>query len=100
MDICTFGKIKSAQNLMTILSKPEHTQFSHKASRILAKYFHSTKAITDITDKETRETCLILWRDRFLGWIDRSMFPTIIETHMKCVIVSQYRKLLKGEVND
>ena len=97
MDVCTFGKTKSAQNLMGILDKPEHIQYSHKASRILAKYLHSSKAIMDIADKETRETCLTLWRDRFLGWVDRCMFPIVITTHMKCVIVSQYRKLLKEE---
>ena len=95
MDKCTFGNSKAGINLVSILNKPENTGFAHTASRILCKYSASLKSLGFIPTKDIRETSYRLWRNHFLEWVDKSSFPTLVETHIKCVIVGQYREALR-----
>ena len=96
MDDCTFGNSKAAINLMRILNNPGYQLYARRASRMLAKYLTSLKAIGDIPLKETRETVLKLWLVRFRELNGNANFPLIIETHMNTVATGQKRKLMKA----
>ena len=95
IDKYTFGDSQASVNLMLILRKPENTPYSRRAQRMLSKYIEATKALLSIPHKETRETALTLWRDRFRKQVEKIDFPCVIKTHINCVAVSYYRKRLK-----
>ena len=95
MDNHTFGDSKAAVNLVGILNKPEHRLYTRRASRMLAKYFTSLRAISNIPHKETRETVLKLWLTRFKELSNSSNFPLVIETHLNTVATGYKRQLMK-----
>jgi len=95
LDACTFGDSKAAINLIGILNGVEDKRIKHRASKILSKYQGSLKPLSRIPDKEIRETAYNLWRSHFIEWVDRANFPIVIETHMKCVIVGEFRKAIR-----
>lgn len=95
LDDYTFGDSQASINLMSILRQPANTPYSRRIQRMLSKYIEATKALTIVLHKETRETALKLWRDRFKEQVEKSGFPTIVKTHINCVAVGYYRKRLK-----
>ena len=99
LDSFTFGKSRAAVNLVSILNKPANVDWMYKASRILSKYSKEIKVLGCIPDKGVRETAFKLWRNRFIDRVNRCFFPTVIETHLKCVIVGIYRAAMRRDYN-
>ena len=97
IDKNTLGDSKASVNLMGILGKPENTVYSRRVLRMLSKYIEATKELLFIPHRETRETALKIWRDRFRERMDNSDFPLIIKTHSNCVAVGYFRQRLKEE---
>jgi len=95
MDKNTFGGSGAPVNVVSILEKPENRRYTKKTSKILSKYLVSLKAIMFIPDKNTRETALKMWRVNYIGWIESSKFPLVLETHLKCCVIGWYREFLK-----
>ena len=92
IDKFTFGNSKCAVNLISILNKEENSQYRHKSLRILSKYMKGIGALMFVTDKDTRETALKIWLERFKLLTRSANIPTLIETHLNCVATTEYRK--------
>ena len=94
MDKHTWGDSQAAINLAThILAQPEYNQYSKFVSRNLSKQFIALSSIMAIPDKNTRETTLKMWHDRFKGLV--SVLPEVVRTHTLCVETGEYRKKLR-----
>ena len=95
MESYTFGDSKAAISLIKILNEAESEWYVKKAVRILSKYFKALASLSHIPDKGIRETSYKIWREHFMESVDKTQFPTIVGTHMKCVIVGEYRKAMR-----
>ena len=95
MDKYTFGDSRAAVSLVSILDKPDNESYEHNASRIIDKYLKSLIALRHIPDKSIRETAYRLWHDHFMERVDDTKFPYLVETHIKAIIVGEYRKAMR-----
>ena len=90
----TFGDSQAAINLMgDILTREEFQGIRPRVLRILSKQSGALKSLMVIQDKSIRETCLLVWHERFISKVES--LPEVIQTHMRCVETGMYRKLLK-----
>ena len=95
MDKHTFGKSQAAINLVKTLEENDCEGCIINVCNLLGKYQQTIKSLLDIKDKNVRETCLKLWRSRFLDHVDNLDMDDTVRSHVKNVVVGTYRKLLK-----
>ena len=94
MDKCTWGNSQASINLITnILIKEDYKVYTPTVCRLLSKQLTALAAIKDISDKNTRETTLRMWHERF--WDLVSSLPELVQTHVICVETGVYRHLLE-----
>lgn len=97
MDKYTFGKQGAAVSVVDILERlDDGAKLKHRASRIISKYTTSMNALSHIPHKNTRETAYKYWRTLYLERVKSSEeFPIILKSHLQCVLVGTYRKLMR-----
>lgn len=95
MDKYTFGDSKASTSLVSILNKEGNGLYGHKVGRIIDKYLKALIALERIPNKDIRETAYKLWRNHFIERTDNTKFPYVIETHLKSIIVGEYRKAMR-----
>ena len=95
MDKMTFSDSKAAQNLvMSMLNTSDYASYKVPAIRILAKWFEYSSSVMHIPNETIRKGTLYLWRKHFIAWVDETNFPEVMKSHMRNVIVGQYRKCI------
>ena len=94
MDKHTWGDSQAAVNLANTLNAPEFILFSRTVAKLLSKYQSAIKPLLHIPQKDARETALKMFRDKYINHVADANLPEIIKSHVCCVMVGFYRKML------
>lgn len=93
LEINTFGKSKSAHDIVDILNSGITNDSNRLVSRILSSYFLGVKDILK-TDNHI-EVLLTMWLKKYSHRIDNSSLNIDIKTRLHNIVVTRFRSELK-----
>jgi len=93
LDKNTFGKSKSAENLVAILNEIDDKKVSHIVLKIINSFRCIMKDLENL--KTTRKKVALLVKEKFIkDIITFYEMPKKVETHLRAVIIGCYKNLI------
>ncbi len=89
-----FGNSKCAVNLASIL-REQHPELIKRVVSFVTRAFTNLKEISvRVPEYNLRKQCGRLCKNEILFRLDRKRFPTLVDTHIRNLIVAYYKKYI------